>query len=100
MPGPVRPVPGVLAADREGVLMEAVEPGTMVNELPCPPTAAQWSELLTALHGIDPPPDARRTLLDRCEEFFARIGRRLSDPRIAAYLLSVRSSSVKASPVA
>ncbi|MGH3990945.1 MAG: aminoglycoside phosphotransferase family protein [Pseudonocardiaceae bacterium] len=82
--GPSGRVPGVFAADREGVLMEAVEPGTMADELPRPPTAAQWSQLLTALHGIDPPPDARRSLLARCEEFFTRIGRRLTDPRIAA----------------
>jgi streptomycin 6-kinase len=77
-------VPAVLAADRDGLLMEAVEPGTAVDALPDPPTVAQWSELLTALHGVDPPPAGVRTLLARCEEAFGRIGRRLADPRIAA----------------
>jgi len=75
-------VPRVLAAHPEGVLMEAVEPGTMVDEWPHQPTPRQWADLLTALHRLDPPPNPPRDLRLRCEEFFARIGRRLTDPSI------------------
>jgi streptomycin 6-kinase len=84
--GPSGRVPAVFAADPHALLMEAVEPGTATDELPHPPTVPQWSELLTALHGIGPPPGPVRTLAARCEEFFDRIGRRLADPRIAAHI--------------
>ena len=75
-------VPVVLAARPEAVLMEAIEPGIAADELADPPTVRQWSDLLTDLHRIDPPPGSR-TLAARCEEFFTRIGRRLAEPRIA-----------------
>jgi len=77
-------VPAVLAAHHEGLLMEAIEPGTAADELLRPPTVRQWADLLTALHGVAAPPNPPRDLRGRCEEFFARIGRRLTDPRIGA----------------
>jgi streptomycin 6-kinase len=76
-------VPTVFAAHPEGLLMEAIQPGTAADDLPHPPTR-QWADLLTALHSIDPPPNPPRDLRARCEEFFDRIGRRLTDPRIGA----------------
>ena len=77
-------VPAVYATDPEGLLMEAIQPGIAADELPHPPTERQWAQLLTALHGVAAPPNPPRDLRARCEEFFARIGRRLADPRIGA----------------
>jgi streptomycin 6-kinase len=77
-------VPMVLAVHPDGLLMEAIEPGTGADELPHPPTVGQWSQLLTALHSVGVPPRFTRHLRARCEEFYARIGRRLADPRIGA----------------
>ncbi|WP_375792226.1 phosphotransferase [Streptomyces rhizosphaericus] len=37
-----------------------------------------------ALHGVAPPPRPPRVLRGRCEEAFARVGRRLSEPAISA----------------
>lgn len=82
-------VPSVLAAHPDGVLMEAIEPGTAADELPQPPTVQQWSDLLTALHGVGVPPNPPRDLRARCEEFYARIGRRLADPRIGSRISHV-----------
>jgi streptomycin 6-kinase len=75
-------VPRVLAAHPEGMLMEAIEPGTPTDELPHPPTVRQWADLLTDLHNLKVPPTPPQDLRTRCEEFFARISRRLTDPRI------------------
>jgi streptomycin 6-kinase len=77
-------VPAVFASEPEGLLMEAIQPGTAADELPRPPTERQWAHLLTALHSVEVPPNPPRDLRARCEEFFARIGRRLTDPRIGA----------------
>jgi streptomycin 6-kinase len=79
-------VPRVLAAHPTGMLMGAIEPGIATDELPHPPTVRQWAGLLTALHALDVPPNPPRDLRSRCEESFARIGRRLTDPRIAAQI--------------
>ena len=81
-------VPAVLAADAGAgaVLLEAVEPGTGADELPDPPTAADWGALIRALHCAAAPPRYPRDLRGRCDEFFARIGLRLAEPRIAARL--------------
>lgn len=77
-------VPAVLAAGPDAVVLEAIEPGTAADELPDPPTVRQWSDLLTALHRVQRPPNLQRDLRARCEEFFARIGRRLTEPLIGA----------------
>jgi len=64
------------------MLMEAIEPGIAADALADPPTMRQWSDLVADLHRIDPAAGSR-SLAARCEEFFARIGRRLAEPRIS-----------------
>lgn len=78
-------VPAVLAADpgAGAVVLEAVVPGTTADEMADPPTPAEWAGLLAALHKVDPPVDPLRDLRGRTEEAFARVGRRLAEPRIA-----------------
>lgn len=80
-------VPAVLAVDADAgaVLLESIEPGTGADELPQPPSAQAWGDLILALHGSTaPPPDFPRDVRGRCDEFFARIGRRLAEPSVAA----------------
>jgi streptomycin 6-kinase len=81
---PTGRVPAVLHADLGigVVVMEAIEPGTRAAELPQPPTARQWADMLTALHGVSPPEDPLPDL--RCEGFLTRIGRRIAEPAIGA----------------
>lgn len=81
-------VPAVLAADEEAgaMLLEDVLPGTPAEDLPAASLPERWSELLTALHGVTPPPLPGRVLRGRCEEAFARVGRRLSEPAVRARL--------------
>ncbi|MEE1768938.1 aminoglycoside phosphotransferase family protein [Streptomyces sp. JV185] len=52
--------------------------------MPAASLSGQWSALLAALHGVTPPPRPPRVLRGRCEEAFARVGRRLSEPAISA----------------
>ncbi|WP_245950550.1 aminoglycoside phosphotransferase family protein [Saccharothrix carnea] len=78
-------VPEVLAQDEGVVLMAAVLPGTMADELPVPPSAREWAELVAALHVVSDP-DGGLDLRERCEESYARIGRRLADPAVAAHV--------------
>lgn len=78
-------VPDVLAVDPAAgaVLLEAIEPGMAADELPYPPSAQAWGDLIRALHHVAPaPPGFPRDLRGRCDEFFARIGRRLAEPPI------------------
>lgn len=75
--GPSGRAPEVLAEEAGAVLMAAVRPGTGVADLPEPPAAAEWADLVAPLHAVAPPPGAR-DLADRCAEFFARIGRRVT----------------------
>jgi len=77
-------VPAVLATDQHAVLMEAVRPGIAADELASPPSPHQWADLLAALHATAAPADPPPHLRARCEEFYARIGRRLADPAIGA----------------
>ncbi|MGW4110944.1 aminoglycoside phosphotransferase family protein [Actinosynnema sp. NPDC004786] len=79
-------VPAVLAEAAGAVLMEAIRPGTMAEELPTPPSAREWAGLAAALHSAPDPGDGWLDLRDRCEEFFTRIGRRLADPAVAAHV--------------
>jgi len=82
---PTGRVPAVLAVDAVAgaVLMESVEPGTGADELPQPPSAQAWGDLVRALHDAAAVPhDFPRDLRGRCDEFFARIGRRLAEPAI------------------
>jgi streptomycin 6-kinase len=78
-------VPDVLAVDPAAgaVLLESIEPGTAADELPRRPSAQEWGDLVRALHNAAPaPPAFPRDLRGRCDEFFARIGRRIAEPSI------------------
>jgi streptomycin 6-kinase len=77
--GPGGRVSAVLNADVDAgaVLLERIEPGTRVRDLPEPPSAPQWAELMRDLHVATVPPDYSRDLRDRCDRSF---GRRTSDP--------------------
>ncbi|MFJ9112398.1 hypothetical protein [Streptomyces sp. NPDC102283] len=76
----------MLAVDEEAGAMvsEEIMPVTQAGDLPAPPLPGQWSELLAALHEVTPPAVPTRVLRGRCEEAFARVGRRLSEPAIGA----------------
>jgi streptomycin 6-kinase len=79
-------VPAVLAVDAPAgaVLLELIEPGTSADELPQPPSARAWGDLIRGLHdAATVPAGFPRDLRGRCDEFFARIGRRLAEPAIA-----------------
>jgi streptomycin 6-kinase len=67
-------------------LLESIEPGTCADELPDPPTAQEWGSLIRALHCAGRPPGFPRDLRGRCDEFFARIGRRLAEPQIGEHV--------------
>jgi streptomycin 6-kinase len=87
--GPSGRVPAVLAEDDGVLLMEAIRPGTMADELPVPPTPEEWASLAAALHAV---PDSGGPWLElraRCEEFYTRIGRRLTDPTVAEHISPV-----------
>ncbi|MDX8031945.1 aminoglycoside phosphotransferase family protein [Lentzea sp. BCCO 10_0856] len=75
-------VPAVLAADGDAVVLREVLPGTLAEDLPFDGLPRLWADLLAALHGVPARPVG--LLRTRCEESFARIGRRLADPVIGA----------------
>ncbi|MFJ2738392.1 aminoglycoside phosphotransferase family protein [Streptomyces sp. NPDC087440] len=81
-------VPAVLAADvaAGAMAVEEVRPGTEAEDMPQDALPLQWGELLTALHAVAPPEGWPLDLRGRFEESFARIGRRLSEPVVAAQL--------------
>jgi streptomycin 6-kinase len=81
-------VPDVLAADvtAGAVLMELIEPGTRADELPEPPAAPDWAELIRALHVAPVPPGYGRDLRAQCDGFFDRIGRRVSEPAVGRWV--------------
>lgn len=83
---PTGRVPAVLAADEEtgAMVLEEILPGTEAEYLSPDSLPQQWGELLTALHSVSPPAHWPLHLRGRCDEAFARIGRRLSEPLIAA----------------
>jgi streptomycin 6-kinase len=80
-------VPAVLAVDPDegAVVMEGIQPGTEVDDLPVPPSPMQWADLLTALLQAEIPGGAT-VLRERGFEFFDRIGKRLADPAIGAHI--------------
>ena len=79
-------VPAVLAVDAEAgaMVLEEIRPGTEAGDLPAESLPHRWGELLAALHAVPPPPHWPRDLRGRCDEAFARIGRRLSEPVVGA----------------
>jgi streptomycin 6-kinase len=83
---PTGRVPAVLAADAEAgaMVLEEILPGTEAEDMPPDALPQQWGELLAALHSVTPPEHWPLDLRGRCDEAFARIGRRLSEPAIGA----------------
>jgi streptomycin 6-kinase len=81
---PTGRVPAVLDDDLDSgaMLMEAIEPGTRVDDLPHSPSTQRWAKMLTALHETRPPDDPLPDL--RCEGFLTRLGRRITDPAVGA----------------
>lgn len=79
-------VPAVLATDAAAgaMVLEEVRPGTAAEDLPQASLPRRWGELLAALHAVPPPADWPWDLRGRCDEAFARIGRRLAEPAIGA----------------
>ena len=79
-------VPAVLAADAEAgaMALEEIRPGTEAGDLSPESLPHRWGELLAALHAVPQPAHWPRDLRGRCDEAFARIGRRLSEPAIGA----------------
>ncbi|MCE6998908.1 aminoglycoside phosphotransferase family protein [Saccharothrix sp. S26] len=79
-------VPAVVAEADGALLMEAVQPGTPADELPTPPSPRQWADLVRTLHAAPAPDHPWRSLRARCEEAYARIGRRLPEPSVADHI--------------
>ncbi|MEV6607822.1 phosphotransferase [Kutzneria sp. NPDC051319] len=81
-------VPAVLAADPAlgAMVLEEIVPGTEAEHLPLDSLPGQWGELLAALHSVAPPETWPWDLRWRCDESFARVGRRLSDPLISPHV--------------
>jgi streptomycin 6-kinase len=81
---PTGRVPAVLESDIDNgvVLMEAIDPGTMAVELPRPPSAGQWADMLTALHTATAPDCGLPDLT--CDGFLTRLGSRITEPAISA----------------
>lgn len=79
-------VPGVVAVDAGSgaMVLEEILPGTPAGELPQTSLPKRWAALLDALHAVAPPEGWPWDLRGRCDEAFARIGRRLSEPAIHA----------------
>ncbi|OLZ49444.1 aminoglycoside phosphotransferase [Amycolatopsis coloradensis] len=79
-------VPAVLAADAAAgaMVLEEILPGTEAGDLPSSSLPRRWGELLTALHSVDTPARWPSSLRGRCGEAFDRIGRKLTEPAIAA----------------
>jgi len=83
---PTGRMPAVLAADADAgaMVLEEIRPGTMAEDLPLPTLPGRWGDLLTALHSVAPPADWPWSLRGRFEESFDRIGKRITEPAIAA----------------
>ncbi|MFJ8913588.1 aminoglycoside phosphotransferase family protein [Amycolatopsis sp. NPDC102389] len=79
-------VPAVLAADADAgaMVLEEILPGTEAENLPSASLPGRWGELLAALHAVPPPEGWPWSLRGRFEESFARIGKRITEPAIAA----------------
>jgi len=70
----------------------------VADELPRPPSAGEWADLLRALHAAPVPPDVPRDLRAQCDGFFDRIGRRVSDPAIGRRVSAADVRSPNCSP--
>ncbi|GLY44592.1 aminoglycoside O-phosphotransferase [Amycolatopsis sp. NBRC 101858] len=79
-------VPAMLSVDVEAgaMVLEEVRPGTEAGDLAQASLPSRWGELLSALHAVAVPARWPWDLRGRCEEAFARIGRRLAEPAIGA----------------
>lgn len=72
-------VPAVLAVDKGAVLLEAVHPGTVVEELPVPPAAGEYARFLDDLHMAGDPASAPRSLADWVSAHFTVAASRGAD---------------------
>jgi len=72
-------VPEVLAAARDALLLEAANPGALVEKLSAPPTPAEYAAFLTDLHSAGDPDSAPRTLFDWLEVLFSSATKRCAD---------------------
>jgi streptomycin 6-kinase len=80
-------VPAVLADAPGALLLEAVQPGTAMDDVPQQPTPAQFAELLADLHAVDPPPGvALRDVRVLADEFVRGGMGQLTEPTVAARL--------------
>jgi streptomycin 6-kinase len=80
-------VPAVLADAPGALLLEAVQPGTEMDDVPQQPTAGEFAELLADLHAVDPPPGVDlRDARELTDEFVRGGMGQLMEPAIAARL--------------
>jgi streptomycin 6-kinase len=80
-------VPAVLADAAGALLLEAVQPGTDMDDVPQQPTPAEFAELLAALHAVDPPPGVHLPQARQLTDEFVRGGvGQLAEPVVAARL--------------
>jgi streptomycin 6-kinase len=76
-------VPALLAEAPGAMLLEAVQPGTEIADLPRAPTPGEYAELLADLHAIEPPPDVfPRDLRQRTDPFLHRGISQLDEPAL------------------
>ncbi|WP_433384639.1 aminoglycoside phosphotransferase family protein [Micromonospora sp. KLBMP9576] len=72
-------VPAVLAAARGAVLLESIQPGTLVEKMPQPPSPQEYAGFLNDLHGVGDPATAPRRLEDWIDVLFNSAVRRGAD---------------------
>jgi streptomycin 6-kinase len=80
-------VPAVLADAPGALLLEAVQPGTEIADMPRQPTPAEYAELLADLHAVEPPAGVYpRDLRQQTAQFLHRGISQLDEPALAARL--------------
>jgi streptomycin 6-kinase len=80
---PTGRVPAVLAEASGALLLEAIQPGTEISDMPRAPTPGEYAELLADLHAIEPPPDVFPSdLRRRTDQFLHRGISQLDEPAL------------------
>jgi streptomycin 6-kinase len=91
-------VPAVLATRRGAMLLEAIRPGTLVEQLPEPPSPADYARFLNELHSAGDPERAPRETIDWLELMYGWTERGGLDVaasrRIAAGLIAAPADRV------
>jgi streptomycin 6-kinase len=76
-------VPAVFGEAPGALLLEAIQPGTEIADVPRGPTPAEYAQLLADLHAIEPPPDVLpRDLRQRTDQFLHRGISQLDEPAL------------------